>query len=71
MRGRAFIMFGIALVLSVIAVFVARQYLTRQAAPVATQQQPAMQLATVVVARTPTSLPFVKVSMRTGPGVLP
>ena len=53
MRGRAFIMFGIALVLSVIAVFVARQYLTRQAAPVATQQQPAMQLATVVVARTP------------------
>ncbi len=53
MRGRAFIMFGIALVLSVIAVFVARQYLTRQTAPVATQQQPAMQLATVVVARTP------------------
>jgi pilus assembly protein CpaB len=51
MKGRALIMLGIAFVLAIVAVFVARSWMSRQTAPVAVVRQEAP-LTTVVVAST-------------------
>lgn len=52
MRGRALLMIGVALVLSVIAVWLAQTYISRPTVQVAAPA-PQVQLSTIVVARTP------------------